>query len=388
MPDHKRLLPDWIQAYQAYTAESKSPDEFHVWTALAAIAGAIRRRAFFDMSYFLLYPNLYVVLVAPAGKCAKSTCLRLGRQILQQVPGANFTSDSTTREKLIIDLTQAYSDGHSSMTAYSSEFASLLTSSGMDQVVFLTDIYDSPDEWSHTTKTGGRNKIKAPWLNLQGATTPDWLARALPLDTVGIGLTSRIIFVYSETPRIRDWHPKLSEAQVKLKELLVNDLRIVAEIVGEYKMSPAADEIYTQWDLKRQTANQPVEDPRLSGYYERKPMHILKVAMLVAASQSNELLIQDKHLQAALDLLDAIEPNMVRVFSAVGKNPLSYDIEQILGAIIMHKGIDFATLMSMFKHSVRKEELEEVLETLRVMGAVKVTMDEKLGPRYYPTEGA
>lgn len=381
-----RLLPDWIQAYMAYTAESQSPDEYHTWTALSTIAGAIRRRAFFDMTYFLLYPNLYIVLVGPAGRCKKSTAMRIGRDMLREVPGCSFSSDSTTRERMILDLSQTLVDGHSSMTAYSTEFASLLTSSGMDMVVFLTDIYDSPPEWSHRTKMGGTNKIKAPWLNLLGATTPDWIARSLPLDTVGIGLTSRIIFVYQDTPRIRDPFPELSKEQAMLKELLVKDMVAIANIQGQYTLAPEAKEMYRAWDMKRQAEINPAADPRLSGYYERKPMHVLKLAMIVAASRSNELVISVKDLEQTFALLDHIEPRMMNVFASVGKNPLTYDIEQVFGAIVNHPGIMFGELLKTFKHSLRKEELEEVLETLRIAGYIKPPVQTNEGVRYFPVE--
>src|SRR5439155_11338522 len=139
-------------------------------------------------------------------------------------------------------------DRHSSMTSYNSEFASLLTSSGMDMVVFLTDIYDSPEEWSHKTKMGGTNKIKAPYLNLEGATTPDWIASSLPLDTVGIGLTARIIFIYQDTPRIRKPFPKLSKEQVELETILVKDLVRISTISGQYKLDADAEAFYEAWD--------------------------------------------------------------------------------------------------------------------------------------------
>src|SRR3954464_12186530 len=121
-----RLLPNWIQAYLAYTAESESPEEYHKWVAISVIAGALRRRVFFPMGYFQLYPNQYIVMVGPPGRCKKSTAMRIGRALLGAVPDLKFTTDSVTRERLIQDLTQAHSDGHSSMTAYSSELATLL----------------------------------------------------------------------------------------------------------------------------------------------------------------------------------------------------------------------------------------------------------------------
>lgn len=360
-----RRLSNWLKAYLAFTAESESPEEYHLWVAISTIAGAIRRKAFFNMGYFLLYPNMYIVLVGPAGRCKKSTAMRIGRGMLSSVPGLNFTTDSTTRERLIQDLSQAFVDGHSSMTAFSSEFASLLTSSGMDMVVFLTDIFDSPSEWAHKTKTGGTNKIKAPYLNLIGATTPDWIAKAMPLDTVGIGLTSRIVFVFQDTPRVRPPFPTLSPEQMQLRELLVEDLVSMSQISGEYVLTPEARQLYTEWYEARVERPNVSGDPRLNGYYERKPMHLLKLAIIISASFRDETVIHPNDLQMALSLFDQVEDKMTKVFANVGKNPLTVDYDEIEAAIAASGGVaDFAELMSKFKHSVRKDELAEVLETL------------------------
>lgn len=379
-----RLLPDWITAYMTYTAQSRAPDEYHLWTALSAIAGAIRRKAFFDMDYFLLYPNLYVVLVGPPGRCKKSTAMRIGRGMLAQVPGVFFSTDSITRERLIQDLTQSLADGHSSMTAYSSEFASLLTSSGMDMVVFLTDIYDSPEEWSHKTKMGGTNKIKAPYLNMQGATTPDWIARSLPLDTVGIGLTARILFVYQDTPRVREAFPKLTKEQKELREVLIKDLTKISLISGQYKLDEEGEAFYKAWDLADQQRDMAV-DPRLSGYFERKGMHLLKVTMLVAASQRDEPVLTKPDLERGLELLHHIEPAMAKTFAAVGKNPLTSDLAQISATIDNKPGSEYPELLRMYSHSLRQEELDEVLKTLAMSGKIRAVQDPT-GPKYYPAK--
>ena len=95
-----RILPNWLEAYMAFTHSLESPDEYHTWTALSTIGGAVRRRAYFDMGHFKLYPNLYAVLVGPPGRCKKSTAMRVGRGMLAELPGIKFTTDSITREKL------------------------------------------------------------------------------------------------------------------------------------------------------------------------------------------------------------------------------------------------------------------------------------------------
>lgn len=361
-----RKLPNWIKAYLVYTHESESPEVYHKWCAIGAIAGALRRKVFFDMGYFLVRTNMYTVLVGPAGRCKKSTAMRISRGMLKGVPGLNFTTDSTSRERLIIDMAQTFHDAHSSMTAYSSEFASLFATSGVDMIVFLTDIYDSPDEWEHRTKTGGTNKIKAPYLNMIGGTTPDWISKAMPLDTLGIGLTSRITFVYEDTPRIRPARPQLSEEQKMLLPLLVEDLTKISTIHGEYKFdSEATDKEYDQW-YQSQIVNPNVSgDPRLNGYYARKPIHLLKLAMILSAAQRDETVITSEDLKLAHSLLEEIEDRMPKVFAAVGKNPLSADYFDILTAIeSADGGIKFGDLLNQFRHSVRKDELAEIIETL------------------------
>ena len=223
-----RLLPNWLKAYLVYTADSESPEVYHRWVGISCIAAVLRRRVFFDMGYFLLYPNMYIVLVGPAGRCKKSTAMRIGKNIFTATPDIEFSADSTTRERFIQDLQMAHKNGESAITVHSTEFASLLSSSGMDMVVFLTDIFDCPPDWQHKTKIGGTNKIVGPYLNLLGATTPDWIAKAMPLDTIGIGLTSRIVFVYADTPRVRPWRPVLSEAQNKIRDMLIHDMSLIA----------------------------------------------------------------------------------------------------------------------------------------------------------------
>lgn len=380
----QRLLPNWIKAYLAYTDSSESPEVFHKWTAISALAGAVRRKVYFNMGYFLLYPNMYIVFVGPPGRVKKSSAMRLGRGFMSRIPDISFTTDSVTRERLIQDMSQSFKDGHSSMTAYSSEFASLLTSSGMDMVVFLTDIFDSPEEWSHRTKVGGTNKIKSPYLNLLGCTTPDWIAKAMPLDTIGIGLTSRIVFIYADEPRVRNPFPTLSKEQIELAELLAKDLVSISMLEGEYRLSETARSRYVEWYQARIKEPNTTGDARLNGYFERKPMHLLKLAMLVSASYRDDLIIELSDLEQAMALFNEVESFMPKVFANVGKNPFSMDYEEAMMCVYQHDGpIELGDLLKRMKHSVRQSELEEIMNSLVKMRMVKVEMTPK-GVFYSP----
>lgn len=389
----ERLLPNWLEAYLAYTADQESPESFHLWTGISAIGGALRRQVFFDHGYFNLYPNMYIVLVSPAGRCKKSTAMRLGRGILAAVPGIEFSVDSVTRERLIQDLSQANKDGQSAMTAYSSEFASMLTSSGMDMVVFLTDIFDCPPEWSHKTKAGGTNKITAPFMNLEGGTTPDWISKAMPLDTVGIGLTSRIVFIFEDTPREAESIPDPSSAQLALVDMLKHDLALISTLKGEFKfdggrgkrgkglpgqyetwevMPGQAYKVYDSWYRSRIKQPNPTGDPRLNGYFERKPTHMIKLAMILSAATRDDLLITTEDIKLAMHELEKAEAKMPAVFASVGKNPINADRIEVYNAICLapEEGLTMGQLAERFGHSLRKDELAEVLDTLLVIGKI------------------
>lgn len=365
-----RALPNWFQGYLAYTDDQMSPEIYHLWVAVGVISSVLRRQVFFDMGYYYIYPNSYIILVSPPGRCKKSTAMRIGRRMMDGVPDIKYSTDSVTRERLIQDMSQSNKNGQSAMTAFSSEFATMLTSSGMDMVVFLTDIFDSPIEWSHSTKMGGTQKIKAPWLQVIAGTTPDWISRAMPLDTVGIGLTSRTIFVYADTPRVRPARPKLSQAQKDLRDLLVRDLNHIATLSGEYKFSEDADKFFDEWFQARIQNPNPTHDPRLDGYFERKPDHLIKLAIVMCASQRDTLTIEKEDLQSAMAMLTNVESDMPRVFAGVGKNPLAGDAISLLDMLDAGP-LEYAVILDKLKHSVRKEEVDEIIETLRATGAVK-----------------
>lgn len=222
--------------------------------------------------------------------------------------------------------------------------------------------------------TGGIQKIIGPYLNLLGATTPDWIARSLPLDTVGIGLTSRIVFVYQDTPRVRPAFPVLTQEQLIVGQLLREELAVISTIQGQYILEPEAKKLYEDWYTGRVEQPNPTGDSRLAGYFERKPMHVLKLCMIIAASKRQELIITSEDLNDSFTLLAETEEKMPKVFAAVGKNSLSLDIQTIEELVMQRGSITKGELMEMYKHNLRSDDLEEVLNVLIMSGKVRVNI--------------
>jgi len=367
-----RQLPEsWLLAYLAYTHESKSPEIFHLWTGISIIAGALQRKVWFDMAYYKLYPHHYIVLVSPPGRCAKTTAMAIGRSMTKKVDYYPFAVESTSREKLIKSMSQSLKNGQSVLNVHAGEFASFFATSAEKMLVFLTDIYSAQETWAHETISGQLSEIRGPFLNLLAATTPDSLERDVAVAAVGVGLTSRIIFVYEDTPRTQPWRPKLSDSQRALGQLLMSDLAHIATLQGEFAITPEFDDAFQAWEDQHTVEFNTTDSPLLDDYFERKSDHLKKLCMVISAAYKDELVLTKHDLDLALTTLAQAEQRMSSVFSGVGKNPLIRDINDVLVDFLSSPaGFTRGEIALRFSHSLRLEEVDEVLTTLQVRGQI------------------
>lgn len=372
---------NWLSAYGDYTAESESPDSYHLWTGLSILASAVRRKVWLNQGIYMLYPNLYVILVGPPGRVAKSTSIRLGRTILLGVEDVIFGPDSVTREELIRQMAKVGGkDKNAEMTIHSTELSSLIEPSGIPMIQFLTDIYDGDFKWRYSTKGSGRDTLNNPLLNILAGTTPSWIADGMPSDVIGHGFTSRVIFVYEEIPR--HLNPDPNEPDPRLVHALKEDLIHISQLKGAftwdgevgkkgtpgYEPGPAKEKYYEYYESIAKT--QP-EDYRVEGYHWRKKVHLLKVAMLMSISERDDLVIKVEDLGAAWTLLCSLEANMYKTFSAVGKYEHASDMERILQQIVESGGVSVQDIYKRNRAAGDVNTIGGMLTMLRSMGAIK-----------------
>src|SRR3990167_622254 len=186
-----------------YTSEQESREDFHRWTSIAVLSATMGRHIFMERGYYTLFPNLYIVLVAGSAKCRKSVSTHIGISFLNELKQKPMVfSQKITNEALIKALLDAKIDGQSSGIIYASELSVFM---GKDAVTSgliptLTDLYDSPSKWSYHTRTRGIEILENVSICMLGASTIDWLRTSIPVDAIGGGFTSRVIFVYQDKP--------------------------------------------------------------------------------------------------------------------------------------------------------------------------------------------
>jgi hypothetical protein len=113
---------------------------------------------------------------------------------------------------------------------------------------------------------------------------------------------------------------------------LIEDLIDISKgPLGEYTLSPEAFLWGAEW-YNRHYSNRAInlEDDRFGGYIARKQTHIHKLAMIIAASESNNMLITPHHLEVADQMVTDLEPDMSRVFSKIGKSDFSFYADRLI----------------------------------------------------------
>ncbi len=395
-----RHYDNWLQAYMWYTRNSESPDNFHFWTGVATVAGALRRRVWIDEHLFQWTPNFYIILVGPPGVAAKSTSIRQGLNLLEKTEmGIQFGPQSMTWQALTTALERSCEGVEigdeihpmSCLTISISELGTFLDPKNDELTSTLIAMWDGQKEtWRRETKTSGNTEIVNPWLNVIGCTTPSWIKTNMPLNMIGGGLTSRILFVYGEAKRHLVAFPSEATSasdHLETQRKLIDDLREIADLKGEYKRTAGATLWGVEWYRRLYEEDRPshMQSDRYDGYLARKQSHLFKIAIILAASKRNDLIITEDDLAEADGCLTQIERDMARVFASIGATPEAQKAGELLALIKNAKGIDYQKLFQIAFQTMSQKDFVEAMKGLLASGKIKAVKSEK-GQKIYPIE--
>ena len=383
----KRLTPDWIDTYMEYVHNTEPPDNYKRWVAISVIAGALQRKCCLEWGPELTwYPNMYIVLVGPPGKARKGTAMAAGRRFLRDL-NISMSAESTTREALVRALANANMPVinnetglvkfHSSLTVFSPELTVFLGSQNHQLMYDITDWWDCADDWTYDTKASGTDDIKGVWVNLIGATTPELIRTALPMNAVGSGLASRIIFVFEQSGK-RIPVPTQTDKEIELRLKLSNDLERIHNLQGTFKVTQnlvdAWTHFYTVEDL-----DPPFKDKNLEGYLSRRPTHAMKLSMICSASRSDELIIRAEDFNRALTFLKQVERKMPQVFTGIGKDRNADIMASLMNEIALRKTVPVRDLMGMYCHDVDSRTFDGMIQTLDMINYIDIIISGSVG---------
>ena len=383
MPEKDRNLNDWIDGYMMLTENTEPPILFRKWCAISCIASALQRKVRYKLGLSLtVNTNFYIVLVGPSAT-GKGTAMAFAEDIITQIPSIRLSAQATSLQALIrrmketnltdVDIETGQQIFHSSMTIFSNEFTVFLGYKNNELISTLCDWFDCKERWTYDTIKRDKEEIVGVWVNLLAGTTPDNIQSALPLEAIGGGLTSRIIFVNEEKRDKLVVFPGMTEAQIQLQQMLIRDLEQVSLMAGEYRATQGALGYYHDWCVNAD-GNPPFQDKKFDGYLGRRRKHLLSLAMVCAAAKRNDLIIYEDDIARASTLLSEVENKMGTIFRGIGKS----DISSLFNDAILffesstNKDIPLWVFYRRFEGDADKIMLERLLTTLEIAKYVQV----------------
>lgn len=317
--------PGFITDYVLATRGFESPTMFSFWVAVGIISTVIKREAWFRFYPEQLYPNFYIILVAPPRLNAKSTTVNLGSFItshfheylpagLARFKEVNLIRGRATPEAIILSLKpesvkvdRPGGGGFDTINRYSqiafsiSELATFLGKQkyNVGLVETLTDLYDGNAEGGDLTIGRGFQRIENVYATLMGATTKGGLEASIPESAFGDGFMSRCIIVHK--PKPSRLFPYPIPIKKNAKELLCRRAAHLAKTVkGEYTLSPEADRLYRAWypTFKMSLADEQHEKRR--AMMQRFDNHLLKLATILRIQRYKEgnIISKEDYIQA------------------------------------------------------------------------------------------
>ena len=316
---------------------SESNTGFSIWSAAWAVSTILARDAWIKWHPKPLWPNLYVLLLAPPGICKKSYSALFADSIIREVPlyfrergdhilafkkDVPVIDEKATPEGLSIALKNREkpfivkrpgSDrlvtvrNPSQLTVCADELTTFIGQAkyNVGLIDKITSMFDCKEHFSILTQSRGEEHFENGYCNLIGATTPDSFRMSLPEAAYGGGFMSRLVVVYAEIPSRIFPEPIYIPGTPTPKDLVARLAWIAENCSGEYVFSDEAKAYFNTWYMRWKTdlVNGGLDENKMTDL--RLDINMRKMAMLVRCQRYEKgNVIELEDLKAAKKIIE------------------------------------------------------------------------------------
>lgn len=379
-----RLLKvPWHEAFfRCINPHTDAPASFITWGAISLIGAALKNNVFFEIGTYTLYPNQFIVLVAPPG-IGKGTVMTFVEQLVNEhkaSPTVNILPDRVTAERIIELIADGWPtplglqgqqlvvgpNDHNCLI-FSTELRILLGSSQW-MLEFLEEAW-SKDHFKYQTKNKGNVTIDSMCCSMLAASVPDFLKnvnREIAMVISG-GFTSRCLFVYAEeVSKDLPWPMPLKKhpASKALYDDLAHDLKEIGAMRGEFKVSAGARILFEDF-LKRNRAAVSREDSEaVANFRARVKAHILKLGMVLSASRSSSMIIDDLDMRNAITEIEKVTKTLELLFRGAGDSIDAVAASRIENMVDKYGMVSKKEMLRSLRRHMTSETLDRILYVL------------------------
>lgn len=413
----------WLDDYIAFgrAAAPMTPRSFHEAAALYAVSTIIARRIYLRVSTGAIYPNLFMLFVAPSSIYRKTTGMKLISQLFKQCGlGYMLLPQKMTPEAFVAELAtgvpppsadpkildswlkeRAFAAQRSWMLDEASRlFRSMKSDAYAALLELMLDLYECPEDITERTIGRGRTSISSAYLSFFGATTPDMSGRYLASQELwGSGLWPRFILIQPDEPATYQFFPDA----IDFPSSILHAFRAIAErfptpiarwesvtdddgtqqkrlqIYGEQPASHVvlADGVWDTWEAYDRALFDMVQAGAVRSpidtAYQRLAKQTIKVAMILATmdGDSATVCVELRHLSRAITITERWRAMLHDMWEHGTQIEEERTADRII-SMIADTGIDGIATRDIYRtHHLKSEDGRKLLEELALSGQIE-----------------
>jgi hypothetical protein len=370
----------FIESVLEYTKEYESPTSFWKWSIYAAIAGVLRDNVYKIQGDTPLYPNIYVLLLADSGIHRKGNPVRMCESMVRAVNNTKMISGRTSIQAILDELSQTETDRKSGKTLkggsaiFCAQELSASIVADPTAVNILTDIYDYKNDFTSRLRGSGKFRIERMVFSMLGASNEDLLKAVYDTTAIRGGLLARTFLILPNEFRPSNALLGVSENGTEKQKLHIIDcLKKIGELAGEFTVDADAIEEYTVW--YKAFRNSYKEKADKSGVVSRLHTGVLKLAMILAANDLR-LVIKKEDIEQAIHECITLIPNYSIFIMGSGKSTIA-ECGTLVLARLLQESEHFVLkkyLLRDYWNIFTNEILGEFIDTATEAGIIQVDM--------------
>lgn len=375
-----------------HTKYYESPTSFWKWSAYATLAGVLRDNCYYKQGDDSLYPNIFVLLLADSAVQRKDRPVKLCESLLQKINNTKVINGRSSIQGILDELARGETDKKTGriLKGGSAVWIAPEMSAGIvndpEAIKILTDIYSFREKYDSRLRTQANFSIKNVCFSFMAASNEELLRDIYDIKATAGGLLGRTFLI---SPN--EFRPGNSLFGLQIddtRQKLTDQLEEIAKLSGEFIFTVRAQNTYDRWYLPFRDSYE--KKPDKSGISGRIHTSVLKLAMLLCVSESNELIINDKHIEEAIDECLALIPNYTKFLMSSGKSSLSEIATLVLSALNDAPNFTLSrkTLLQRYWNVLDQgaETLDKLITTLEQGGMIQSRMNDEGDLSYTMTQ--
>lgn len=306
----------WLDKVVAAYEANEAPTRYFWWAGIAAVSAAVSDRVYLDRHFYLLYPNVYVVLTSEDPGLRKGIPIIFVKKIIKNLGSVRMIDGFNSVQSLVKELGNQITleDG----TVISDSHA-LLVSGELDNLILkdegaitiLTELHNTHENEGKLAKNLMSYQVilKNTCVSLLGASNESLFSNFVSKKDVEGGFIRRTFIVFEN--KLNKINSLVDSPKILYtNKELADDISYLKKLKGPFEWD-GAKKCFDVWynDLMEFVKRERDRTGVLYGLGDQ----VLRIAMILSLCTDDSLVIRKSHMEEAIAKCEECIPSVKRI---------------------------------------------------------------------------